>query len=390
MAADSFESKTYEIEVLTPTIIGGQDKIQSFEFVREGEYLYFLNFDKLFEQNLFKDSFIEELSRGLSSGERDFNIKDILKKYSIDFKKVVKYRLRLEGVTSPYREVVAFVKSAGRFYIPGSSLKGAMRSSITKALSKNLLQLYGNALSNAYQKALNNSRVDPKFVSRDADERIFGTPYESPFKYLKVSDSSFADQESAGIFEIKVLNICSNQAKWFSRNGNSDDPRQATAIVAEGLKPGVKLYGTIKVEEDLIEGNSAVKGLKEKLLTSGETSSPHEFVARILSSVAKDYIQKEISFYSKYNQNQIVSEYQKLLSILNSLDKNQFLLQIGFSTGYLSKTVGIFFNSNHFTQLSKVDTQSKIYPNLFPKSRRLLFKDGQVWTVPGWIKVTIK
>lgn len=85
MAADSFESKTYEIEVLTPTIIGGQDKIQSFEFVREGEYLYFLNFDKLFEQNLFKDSFIEELSRELSSGARDFNIKDILKKYSIDF-----------------------------------------------------------------------------------------------------------------------------------------------------------------------------------------------------------------------------------------------------------------------------------------------------------------
>ncbi|WP_039765737.1 type III-A CRISPR-associated RAMP protein Csm5 [Caldicellulosiruptor sp. F32] len=390
MAADSFESKTYEIEVLTPTIIGGQDKIQSFEFVREGEYLYFLNFDKLFEQNLFKDSFIAELSQGLSSGSKDFDIKDILQKYGIDFKKAVKYSLKLEGVKSPYSEVVAFVKSAGRFYIPGSSLKGAMRSFITKGLSKNLLQLYENALSNAYQKVLNGNRVDPKFVSREADEKIFGTPYESPFKYLKVSDSSFADHESAGVFEIKVLNICSNQAKWFSRKGNSDDPGQATAIVAEGLKPGVKLYGTIKAEKDLIEGNSAVKGLKGKLLTSGATSSPYEFIAQILRSVAKNYIQKEISFYSKYNQKQIVSEYQKLLSNLDSLDKNQFLLQIGFSTGYLSKTVGIFFNNNHFSQLSKVDTQSKIYPNIFPKSRRLLFKNGQVWTVPGWIKVTIK
>ncbi|ACM61755.1 CRISPR-associated Csm5 family protein [Caldicellulosiruptor bescii] len=390
MAADSFESKTYEIEVLTPTIIGGQDKIQSFEFVREGEYLYFLNFDKLFEQNLFKDSFIEELSRELSSGARDFNIKDILKKYSIDFKKAVKYTLRLEGVTSPYREVVAFVKSAGRFYIPGSSLKGAMRSSMTKALSKNLLQFYESALSNAYQKVLNRNRVDPKFVSRDADEKIFGTPYESPFKYLRVSDSSFVGQESAGIFEIKVLNICSNQPKWFSRNGNIDDPKQATAIVAEGLKPGVKLYGSIKVEKDLIEGNAAVKGLKEKLLASGLSSSPYEFVAQILNSVAKDYIQKEMTFYSKYNQKQIVSEYQRLLNILNSLDKNKFLLQIGFSTGYLSKTVGIFFNKSHFEKLSRVDTQSKIYPDIFPKSRRLLFKDGQVWTVPGWIKVTIR
>lgn len=252
------------------------------------------------------------------------------------------------------------------------------------------MQFYESALSNAYQKVLNRNRVDPKFVSRDADEKIFGTPYESPFKYLRVSDSSFVGQESAGIFEIKVLNICSNQPKWFSRNGNIDDPKQATAIVAEGLKPGVKLYGSIKVEKDLIEGNAAVKGLKEKLLASGLSSSPYEFVAQILNSVAKDYIQKEMTFYSKYNQKQIVSEYQRLLNILNSLDKNKFLLQIGFSTGYLSKTVGIFFNKSHFEKLSRVDTQSKIYPDIFPKSRRLLFKDGQVWTVPGWIKVTIR
>ncbi|WPX08754.1 type III-A CRISPR-associated RAMP protein Csm5 [Anaerocellum danielii] len=394
MAVDSLETRKYEVEVLTPTIICGQDRIQIFEFVSEGDYLYFLNFDKIIEKNLFKESFIEEISRGFLSGERDFNIKDVLGKYNINFNEVAKYRVKLEGVTSSYREVFGFVKSAGRFYIPGSSLKGAMRSFITKALSKSLLQHYEDALENAYKKTQNStgqrSKIDPKFLSREADEKIFGSPYESPFKYLKVSDSGFVDHESASIYEIKILNICAGQPKWYSKNGNMDDPAKATAIVAEGLNPGTKLDGTIKIGKNFIEGNNAVKGLKERIEIAGISSySPYEFLAQVIKFVAKYYIQKEIAFYSRYNQKQIVSEYQKLLTILDSLKENQFLVQIGFSTGYLSKTVGIFFNKNHFEKLSKINTKLKIYSDLFPKTRRLVFKNGQVWTVPGWIKVTV-
>lgn len=394
MAHETFESRTYEIEVLTPTIIGGQDKIQSFEFVKDGDYLYFINFDRLLEENLFKESFIDELSHGLSTGGRDFNIKDVLARYNIDFKNSSKYRLKLEGVKRISKEVVPFVKSAGRFYIPGSSLKGAIRSFVTKALNRNFIQLYENDLSSAYQKTLNSAdrrnSVDPKYVSKDAEEKIFATPYESPFKHLKISDSHFVSSENAGVYEIKVMNICGGQVKWFAGRSNEDDPDRAVSIIAEGIKPGTKLNGSIRVEKDFVEGNQVVRGIKEKMGINSSATSPTEFLADVLKSVSKDYIQREINFYTRYKQAQIVSEYQKLLNVLNSLDKNQFLIQIGFSTGYLSKTVGIFFNKNHFEKLAKVDRQSKIYPELFPKTRRLVFKNGQVWTVPGWIKVTIK
>ncbi|WAM36184.1 type III-A CRISPR-associated RAMP protein Csm5 [Caldicellulosiruptor acetigenus] len=394
MAHEPFESRTYEIEVLTPTIIGGQDKIQSFEFVKDGDYLYFINFDRLLEENLFKESFIDELSRGLSTGGRDFNIKDVLARYNIDFKNSSKYKLKLEGVKRLSKEVVPFVKSAGRFYIPGSSLKGAIRSFVTKALNRNFIQLYENDLSSAYQKTLNSAdrrnSVDPKYVSKDAEEKIFATPYESPFKHLKISDSDFVSSENAGVYEIKVMNICGGQVKWFAGRSNEDDPDRAVSIIAEGIKPGAKLIGSIKIEKDFVEGNQVVRGIKEKIGVNATATSPTEFLADVLKAVSKDYIQREINFYTRYKQAQIVSEYQKLLNVLNSLDKNQFLIQIGFSTGYLSKTVGIFFNKNHFEKLAKVDRQSKIYPELFPKTRRLVFKNGQVWTVPGWIKVTIK
>lgn len=388
MAHEPFESRTYEIEVLTPTIIGGQDKIQSFEFVKDGDYLYFINFDRLLEENLFKESFIDELSRGLSTGGRDFNIKDVLARYNIDFKNSSKYKLKLEGVKRISKEVVPFVKSAGRFYIPGSSLKGAIRSFVTKALKKDLIKHYEDALTPK-------DKVDPQHLSSNAEKEIFSSSYESPFRYLKISDSNFITPDEAAVYEIKVMNICGSNVKWFAgiKNGisnNVDNPEKSNSTIAEGVKPGVKVFGNIKVEKDFVDGNEVVSGLKDKIGTKVLAASPSGFLAGVLRPVAKDYIQREINFYSKYNQAQIVSEYQKLLNILNSLEENQFLIQIGFSTGYLSKTVGIFFTKTHFDKLKKVGGFSRIYSELFPKTRRIIFKNGQVWTVPGWIKVTIK
>ncbi|ADQ08247.1 CRISPR-associated RAMP protein, Csm5 family [Caldicellulosiruptor hydrothermalis 108] len=388
MATECFESRVYEIEVLTPTVIGGQDKIQSFEFVRDGDYLYFINFDRLLEENLFKESFVDELTRGLSGNLKDFNIRNVMTKYNIDFRRFSKYKLKLEGVQKLPREIVAFVKSAGRFYIPGSSFKGAIRSFVTKALRKDLIKHYEDCLN---QKG----KVDPQHLSSDADKKVFSSPNESPFKYLQISDSSFVNPDDAAVFEIKVMNICDGQVKWFAgvkegKTNNVDNPEQSSSILAEGIKPGVKVFGSMKVEKDFVDGNEVVSGLKEKIGMNVSVVSPSEFLAEVMRAVAKDYIQREINFYSKYNQAQIVSEYHKLLNILNSLEPNQFLIQIGFSTGYLSKTVGIFFTKSHFEKLEKVGGLSRIYPELFPKTRRIIFKNGQVYTVPGWIKVTIR
>ncbi|AZT89246.1 type III-A CRISPR-associated RAMP protein Csm5 [Caldicellulosiruptor changbaiensis] len=388
MATECFESRVYEIEVLTPTIIGGQDKIQSFEFVKDGDCLYFINFDRLFEENLFKESFIDELSRGLSGNLKDFNIRNVMTKYNIDFRRFSKYKLKLEGVQKLSREIVPFVKSAGRFYIPGSSFKGAIRSFVTKALKKDLIKHYEDCLN---QKG----KVDPQHLSSNADKKVFSSPNESPFKYLQISDSSFVNPDDVAVFEIKVMNICDGQVKWFAgvkegKTNNVDKPEQSSSIVAEGIKPGVKIFGSMKVEKDFVDGNEVVSGLKEKIGINVLAASPAEFLAEVMRAVVKDYIQREINFYSKYNQAQIVSEYHKLLNILNSLEQNQFLIQIGFSTGYLSKTVGIFFTKTHFEKLKMIDQKSRIYPDLFPKTRRIIFKNGQVYTVPGWIKITIR
>jgi len=79
---------------------------------------------------------------------------DVIKKYAIDVEKCTRYGIKLDGVKTLPSEVVSFVKSEGRAYIPGSSLKGAVRLFITKALKNNLLKQYEDALNFMYKNNL--------------------------------------------------------------------------------------------------------------------------------------------------------------------------------------------------------------------------------------------
>ncbi|CAM0496556.1 type III-A CRISPR-associated RAMP protein Csm5 [Thermoanaerobacter kivui] len=387
-------SKTYEVEVLTPLVIGSQDKLQSFEFIKEGDFLRVINFDKLFEMSISKEGLIDTITHALETNPRGFRLDDVVKKYAIDVDKCTRYKIKLDGVRSLPNEVVSFVKSAGRAYIPGASLKGAVRSFLTKALKSTLLKQYENALSSAYEKkikAIDQRRngVSPQEVDDAAEVNIFFQSYFSPFKFLQISDTEFVLYENMSGYEIKVLNICDNKVKWYNRRGNFDDPQCGLSIVAEGINPLTKLKGIIKVGDGFVLGNEATGGLKDKFVNIASYKNCIEFLAEVINSATEKYISSEIEFYSKYKLTQIVAEYRKLIGILKGLAPNQFLIQLGFSTGYYSKTVGMFFEKESFAKLKVVDNNSKIYPELFPKTRRVVFKSGNISTIPGWVKVTI-
>lgn len=386
--------KTYEVEVLTPLVIGSQDKLQSFEFIKEGDFLRVINFNKLFEMSISKESLIDTITHALETNPRGFRLYEVIEKYAIDVDKCTRYKIKLDGVKTLPNEVVSFVKSAGRVYIPGSSLKGALRSFITKSLKSALLQQYENALNSAYEKKKNaadprRSGVSPQEIDDTAEVNIFSQPYFSPFKFLQISDSEFVPYEKIVGYEIKVLNICDNKVKWYDRRGNFDDPQSGLSIVAEGISPSTKLKGTIKIGDGFVTGNEATSGLKDKFDNLTGYKDDIEFLAKAINNATEKYISKEIDFYNKYKLTQMIAEYRKLMEILKSLAPNQFLIQLGFSAGYYSKTVGMFFKKESFAKLKVVDHNSKIYPELFPKTRRVIFKNGSISTIPGWIKMTI-
>lgn len=386
-------SRIYEVEVLTPVVIGGQNRLQSFEFVKEGDFLRVINFDKLFEMSFTKVGLIDTITHALETNPKGFKLSHVIEKYAIDIERCTRYRIKLDGVKNLQNEIVAFVKSAGRAYIPGSSLKGAVRSFITKALKNDLIKKYEEALDFAYERNLKEknprNKIDPKKVDDEPEKSIFSQHYFSPFKFLQISDTEFVPYEKMCVYEIKVMNICDGKVKWYNRQSNFDNPQSGLSIVAEAISPKTSLKGTMKIEDGFVSGSAVTSGLKDKFDGISGYKDSVEFLTKVINSATRRYILKEIEFYRNYKLTQIIKEYENLMGVLGKLAPNQFLIQLGFSTGYYSKTVGMYFKKESFSKLKVVDSSSKIYPELFPKTRRIIFKNGNIATIPGWIKVTI-
>lgn len=91
-------SRIYEVEVLTPVVIGGQDKLQSFEFIKEGDFLRVINFDKLFEMSFTKEGLIDTITKALETNPKGFKLSDVIEKYAIDIERCTRYRIKLDGV----------------------------------------------------------------------------------------------------------------------------------------------------------------------------------------------------------------------------------------------------------------------------------------------------
>lgn len=364
----------YEIEVLSPLCVSSGNKLQSFEVAREREKVYVLDVMKMAkDKNIMKHVIDFNFSEGN-------NLASFLDKRKINYKKFVKYELEAAGTAWDNNrfEINELIKTAGRPYIPGSSIKGAMRTSLTRKLDEE--DVYLNALENAVR-----NRIADKNCDNQAEESLFGTPYTSPFRFLRVSDTDPADFRDLELTSIKVLNDVRGRIKWFRRGDNEERLEDGLTLYAEAFKVGTRLKGKI--------GLGFVEYFKNNPLAQNEIKNLpviDSFVTRINEDM-KRYINEELAFYKKYNSpnlSEVVSFYEGLSRM--KLEDNQFLLQIGFASGYKAKSVIVKrLNRDFYEKLQNI-SRGRVYDYLFPKTRRLAVKNGEILYPLGWVKITLR
>lgn len=165
-----------KIKILTPVHIGSGNEISPAEYLIDNEKFIRLDVDNLFKSEDFKQ-YINKYVKEASTGNRYIgdiiHNKEILKGYAL-------YTVNINKSAKDYLKshktnVKSFIKSAGRVYIPGSSLKGSILSAIiwkkakeksVKEISKNLLDIILNDISNSsinkYSHWLNVTDTDLK------------------------------------------------------------------------------------------------------------------------------------------------------------------------------------------------------------------------------------
>jgi len=378
----------YEIEVVTPLHIGSGEKIYPLEYVIEKEFIR-VNMDKLFADPSFnREEFINE------SKKRDFYLgvfdKNNALKYPL-YKTTIASDNKdelIKNIGTPNALVLNFIKEGKNFYIPGSSLKGAIRTAMLwNFLQKaNIRSEFEGSLKKEFRRKKDpkeGRRVKRERFSLSSEETILGRPNYSLLKALHIGDSDYLSPSSISVEVSKVVSKTVDGFKWkqLGRDGgNTDNPRDATPIFFEAVKSGTKINGSIKIDEFLLseEVATALK-LRDITLLKG--------LVKTCNAFAYHHLEKELIFFKSVGLKQIQDEAERIKKI--SLTDNEFLLHLAWGSGYEAKALGNTIDKSLFSEIRNEWNLGKRGAE-FPKTRKIVFEDGKPKTAIGWVKIKLE
>lgn len=367
------------IKVLSPVHIGSGEKYTASEYVKSkaktkrGKILdtikrmdvsnYFLSLD-----DDKKDEFLRDLSNP------NFNLKEFDDKIPNTY---MKYRSinKSKKDISPTQEITEAIKTLNELYIPGSSIKGAIKSTI---LYYTLDDLIGYIASDVVR---NNGSVDNRkyttFMNRIFTSRRAPTPAQGDImKFLQVSDSTTV--KSPTIFDVATVmaSFRMSHNEFYTRNRNTREP---TLSFLETIDRDNKLSFDMNNNYDY----SVFKklGLEDKKhLIDIDNIKKSAFI------FSKALINHELDFAEDYNIDYLSKFYSKLEKY-NSMETP--LLRVGGGSGFLSTTVGLKIKKYDEMLYDKIrdGTRGKTYNYSFPKSRKIT----QVGGMPlGWVQLSFE
>ena len=168
--------------VLTPVHISSGQTLTKYEFIIKGSKFQFYSFDEIIN---YIDS--KEVAKDLFK----FGLENFIKHYQLNIKPT--YEIPFHGTLKD--KVYEFIKLKNRVYIPGSSIKGAIRTAYLYRMIKNDVNLRN--------KFLNAIRTRDKDFYRYMEKEI-----DNVFRKILISDSDlFEPSECLKVVEIKHKNL---------------------------------------------------------------------------------------------------------------------------------------------------------------------------------------
>lgn len=196
-----------KIETLSSVHVGsGEKKVLGIDFLYDNEKVYFLDTLKIGDKlNVASTSgVIEKWSESILKGKQ----KQFLKEHNVDYKKLSRSVCNYVDEFSDRAPSISMMMRDGRgiAYIPGSSIKGAIRTAIFAQLAK-------NEIKNAHKKAKEETRQEQnrKKAKRIEENSLkewannfFGKVSEDSFRFLLVGDAFFEKASTAVINTVQI------------------------------------------------------------------------------------------------------------------------------------------------------------------------------------------
>lgn len=307
-----------------------------------------------------KDEFIQHLT------DPTFQLGDYLKNVLGKKPPEIKKYIAIVRCKSP-QIIEEHIKTVEKPYIPGSSIKGAIR---TAALYNIVSYEDINKIKGLIQGRGNNNFIKwwdaQKFQNQFFSNPRMNESYSSIFKFLQVTDTELASFPS--IYALVSLKVGQNRNEWYSRNGKTVITYAETIGIGRNLNFEISSSYNPHVHRGLKLDDKA------DYIEIGK-------IKEFLFNFSRDYINHEINFAQKYSIDFLENFYTKLE------EKNELkspLMRIGHGSGFLSTTIGLRLKEEDPETYEMVrKTFRRAYPFEFPKTRKLT---GQKRPL-GWVKV---
>jgi len=357
-----------EIEVLSPLHIGtGRALQRGYDYTVFRDQMWRIN-----EDPLFADKYIQ-------AGENQQALNRVLMgRPAEELLEPSDYRLhpeyfryhmpgqpRAEGQGAELRECLK--DPYDRPYIPGSTLKGALRTVVAWTIFREEKRRFS-------ARALGSSR---SWAGQPLERELLGRdPNHDLLRAVIVHDSAPAKQSDLLLANVQVV----------------AGRRAQAPIEVEAIKMGTQLQTSLTLDEYLLEPNLARRlgwGQKGDILRSLSVHSRNLALVRIKAQQA---------YFAGRPEFGRVQRFYQLLEKLHAQlkDTPDFLLQIGWGGGWDAKTLGDQLTAQPKELEEIIDRyrmnrgKARRTGDTFPRSRRLYFQDGRPTLPMGWVLVRMR
>ncbi|MGC8816038.1 MAG: type III-A CRISPR-associated RAMP protein Csm5 [bacterium] len=338
----------FKLKILTPlAITTGNKLLNNVDFFIDKNIIHFINFDKLLSK-LSEDKIIL-LSNYLETDPSQINLNNFISVN--DIPQIIKYSVSINNLninnSNNVKEIIEHIKNYMNkenkvvygVYIPSSSIKGAIRTSIIYSILKENFQKYKDIIIK-----------DRNYW----ESKILDTKDKKLLTYLKISDSNIIDASKALYVKNVILFNSSRRINEF----------------IELIKENTEFEISIDIDKLTNEVENKIEKDKKIIIQKLKNFK------LALYEFSKDLIQYEKLYFKKKNLMSVISKYEQLEK-QNTPESP--LIRIGRHTGKLSKTIILLLQNNQLN-LPKVDLS-------LPKTRRLIEENQNNFTPLGWVKL---
>lgn len=360
------------IRTLSPLHIGSGERLhKDFDYVVERKKTWILDNDVI-SQEIYSVQGADDLFQRLVDGAPAGTLLS-----REDFQEDSKlFRYVMEGQPSAKivgAELQAHIKDCWDHpYIPGSSLKGALRTAFL---------YYAFDTSKQRFRVEDSGDKSPKFAAQQLERQFLGkNPNYDVFRLLAVSDSNALDPK--GILRLSNINVFTG--------GKEQAP-----IALECIQPDTVFEATLTLDRALMEGivpNSQILGWE------AETIKRLKVIDQIVNKFTFGRITSQKAYWKNYPQ--MMGFYTQLIRNLSEIEERKqkaFILQLGWGGGWDSKTLGDHLTRDPETfyrlvqKFRALDPQKKFKKgNRYPASRRVLMQKEIPLRPLGWIRVDME